>query len=290
MADLLEQLVTQHGLDQKLDVLRRYVLPCVGFSLTPQRGSDTLGASRLGGSPDVPAGFELPTASRRPLEFLLQLKLDELPRHGLSERLPPDGLLSFFYDLREQPWGFDPKELDGFRVFYFRAADGLEPVSIESEYTLPERSLCFWRAWSLPAYGSRSGERLYEDLQITIQNEDEWNRLDSLSHALFRSEAPTRDGPAHRIGGHSENQQGDMQLEAQLVMNGLHCGNAKGYQDRRRRELESSCEEWQLLLQLDSDDDAEFMWGDCGMLYFWLREHDLQNQDFSRSWMGLQCG
>ena len=31
------------------------------------------------------------------------------------------------------------------------------------------------------------------------------------------------------------------------------------------------------------------MWGDCGMLYFWVREEDARKADFSRVWMVLQC-
>ena len=81
-----------------------------------------------------------------------------------------------------------------------------------------------------------------------------------------------------------------MQLEAQLVTNGLYCGDASGYRDPRRPELEKTCEDWQLLLQLDSDDSANLMWGDMGMLYFSVRKSDLTDRDFSRAWMTLQCG
>ena len=40
------------------------------------------------------------------------------------------------------------------------------------------------------------------------------------------------------------NVQGDMQLEAQLVMNGLYCGDPSGYHDPRAAKLEKTCEEW----------------------------------------------
>ena len=80
-----------------------------------------------------------------------------------------------------------------------------------------------------------------------------------------------------------------MQLEAQLVMNGLYCGNESGYNDPRAAELERFCEDWSLLLQLDSEDDAGFMWGDCGMLYYWARSADIARPDFTKAWMTLQC-
>jgi uncharacterized protein YwqG len=114
--------------------------------------------------------------------------------------------------------------------------------------------------------------------------------LDGLSAAIFRAQAPVPDGPSHRLGGHSSNVQGDMQLEAQLVMHGLYCGDPSGYRDARAEELERTCDVWSLLLQLDSDEGAGLMWGDLGMLYYWARSQDIDRHDFSKTWMTLQCG
>ena len=44
------------------------------------------------------------------------------------------------------------------------------------------------------------------------------------------------------------------------------------------------------LAQIDSDDDAGWMWGDAGTLYFGTRNADLANSDLDRAWMVLQCG
>jgi uncharacterized protein YwqG len=84
--------------------------------------------------------------------------------------------------------------------------------------------------------------------------------------------------------------QGDMQLEAQLVSNGLYCGNPSGYEDPRRETLEPGADEWVLLLQFDSDSRIDVMWGDLGMLYFWIRKSDLAERRFDRTWMTVQCG
>jgi uncharacterized protein YwqG len=32
------------------------------------------------------------------------------------------------------------------------------------------------------------------------------------------------------------------------------------------------------------------MWGDAGMLYYWIRKQDLAEDRFDRIWMALQCG
>lgn len=289
MADHLERLAAEHGLQAHVDTLRRYLLPCVGFNVSPTAAKGAIGESRLGGLADVPEGFVLPSARGKPLEFLLQLNLEELPRHGLSERLPATGLLSFFYDLEEQPSGFDPAELDGFRVLHFPDRTKLRRSEVESEFSLSPSGLEFWRAWSLPSYGSRAGDRLLEELGIGLDADEEYDSLFKLSRAMFRCEASSPEGPNHRIGGHSDNVQGDMQLEAELVMSGLYCGDETGFNDPLRAVLEPICEDWRLLLQLDSDDDGGFMWGDCGLLYFWVRDQDLAKRNFARTWMSLQC-
>ena len=229
----------------------------------------------------------------RPIDFLLQINLCEAMKLDSAGRLPREGQLAFFYELEEQPWGFDPKNLSFFKVCYF--PEGVELFSADrpdhrlNSPPLPERCIEFWPAQSIPGPGSRAWERLSKQIKKPGVEFD-FSAFVSLSRAVFRAAAPTPGGPRHKLGGHSDNVQGDMQLEAQLVMNGLYCGDASGYRDPRRRDLEKSCEDWQLLLQLDSDDDAKLMWGDLGMLYFWVRESDLKVPDFSHAWMALQCG
>jgi uncharacterized protein YwqG len=44
-----------------------------------------------------------------------------------------------------------------------------------------------------------------------------------------------------------------------------------------------------LLLQLDSDESLDWMWGDVGSLYFMIQESDARARDFSKAWCVLQC-
>jgi uncharacterized protein YwqG len=44
-----------------------------------------------------------------------------------------------------------------------------------------------------------------------------------------------------------------------------------------------------LLLQLDSDRDLGWQWGDMGLLYFWIPDEDLAAGRFDRVWTILQC-
>jgi uncharacterized protein YwqG len=46
---------------------------------------------------------------------------------------------------------------------------------------------------------------------------------------------------------------------------------------------------WRLLLQLDSDNNLGWMWGDAGRLYFWISENALRGRRFEDVWMVCQC-
>jgi uncharacterized protein YwqG len=80
-----------------------------------------------------------------------------------------------------------------------------------------------------------------------------------------------------------------MELECQLVTNGIYCGDPSGYEGPRAAVLEAGSADWRLLMQLDSDDEAGMMWGDAGRLYFWIREADLRERRFDKVWLILQC-
>jgi len=93
----------------------------------------------------------------------------------------------------------------------------------------------------------------------------------------------------HRLLGHPDPIQGDMQLECQLASNGIYVGDPAGYTDPRAAALRPRATEWRLLFQVDSEDAADMMWGDVGRLYYWIRDADLRASNFDNCWMILQC-
>ena len=60
------------------------------------------------------------------------------------------------------------------------------------------------------------------------------------------------------------------------------------YNDPQAKELSKGAKEWQLLLQIDTDENIGMRWGDAGMIYYWMRASDLQKCDFDDSWLVLQ--
>jgi uncharacterized protein YwqG len=281
-----EELLEAHGFGSLASILSEFEEPAIAFELAPPEDDGDRVTSRLGGAPFLPAGFEWPRNGGRELDFLLQIQLAEVAPLDPLRRLPGSGLLTFFYDLENQPWGYDPEALAGFRVV-LSSAGSVEPASLPNEeYRLPERSLRFSPVTTLPHYGSRAMDRLEQ--AGGGSDESRWKAYTKLLAAVEHAAYPR--GPAlNRLFGHSANVQGDMQLEAQLVTHGLYCGNSSGYDDPRTRALEAGADDWVLLLQLDSDAGADLMWGDSGRLYYWVRREDLAACRFDRAWMGLQC-
>ena len=256
--------------DEILNVMRAQSRPCALL-----RQGD--GSSRLGGKPDGPPLADWPKRNGAPLAFLCQLDLSEIRRAGGPDWLPADGSLLFFYDADEQPWGFDPADRDGWRVIHVPSGELKDEAPPRPIF--PEKRLSAHSSQSLPQANS---DRIGVSLQELSDKE-----FDALFDA---SDEHYGRFPAHQVGGYASPIQGDdMELEAQLVSNGIYCGDPEGYQGPRAEDLKSGAEDWVLLLQLDSDDDVDMMWGDGGRLYFWIREQDARRADFGNVWLVLQC-
>ena len=85
-------------------------------------------------------------------------------------------------------------------------------------------------------------------------------------------------------------QQGPFWAECQLASNGVYVGDPSGYADPRAKALLDAVDDWRLLAQIDSDDDAGWMWGDLGALFYAARAGDVSRSDLDRTWLVLQCG
>lgn len=278
-------LALPQGLARASEVIANHQLPAIAlWTLEPHLSSEQ-NRSRLGGAPLLPPGFEWPSRALRPLDFLLQLDLRAIAPLVPPGTLPDRGLLTFFYDLDNQPWGFDPKDSDGSKVVLISEPDLTEVPGPDPQFYLPQRWLDFGPSVTLPTIGSRAYDRLAQCCSFTDAELDMYLQYQDQFERQFY---PFPSG-LHRLFGHSSNVQGDMQLEAELVSHGLYCGDSSGYNDPQRQSLESNADKWLLLLQLDSDEAAGTMWGDVGMLYFWIREDDLEQRRFERAWLSLQC-
>lgn len=238
-----------------------------------------LGASRLGGMPDVPADFVWPASAARPLHFLAQIDLRDVA--DASEALPSSGWLLFFYDARDMPWGTAPSDGDGWAVRYVDAAASLERRGRPKgdAATFSAASLRFAPRFDLPGI---------DDPLVQPALRKRWAHDNRRYGALVAAiQGP---GPLHRWLGHPAAIQGGLRETCQLAANGLAFGIANA-QSEAGRALLARDEGWSQLLQLDSDPETiGFEWHDAGRLHFMIREEDRAAHRFDRVWLILGCG
>ena len=230
----------------------------------------------FGGEPQLPAGVAWPEKAGRPLPFLASIDLPSVAAAIELEWLPRTGRLLFFYDVDEQPWGFDPKDRGGWTVLYEdeRAAAASSTTTVKA---LPMRFVSARRIASLPSY-----ER--PEISALGMSDDQSDALIELGESVYGGM------PCHQMGGFPNPVQGDaMELECQLASNGMYAGEPSSYAEQRAKALADGAGDWRLLLQVDSDDSLDVMWGDAGIIYFFIREQDARARRFDCAWLVLQC-
>lgn len=248
-------------------------LPAIALTPTSERGS-----SRIGGLPSLPDDVTWPHWKGEPLAFLCQLNLAEIPQDCNRQGLPASGMLYFFYCQEQETWGFDPKDEGSWQVIYSATPSATPRAAPRGlKVTYPEKVVSFGAVQTYPDWQDDRVDALnLSDHQMDLY-------MDMCSGVFAES-------PAHHLFGYPSPVQGNyMDLQCQLASNGLYLGGPEGYESPQAKALEAGRSDWILLLQWDTDDDVEMMWGDAGMLYFWIRKQDLASGRFDKCWMVLQC-
>jgi uncharacterized protein YwqG len=203
----------------------------------------------------------------------------EVAPYDLAGALPGSGMLYCFYDMVDQPWGYDPANRSAWRVLYSdidrsSLARALPPQAVPDWYPLPVCEVAFYAELTLPPGGSPEVETL--DL-----NAEEKDRYFSL----------IIDDTVNRLLGYPAELQGDIRWEAQLASNGVYLGS--GPVDTRNPKISRllpGVSEWRLLFQMDDDNEGGAAWfgGAGGRLYYSIRQDDLRARDFDHIWASFQ--
>ncbi len=237
-----------------------------------------IGASRIGGVPDVPPDFKWPERHEVPQSFIAQLNLEEVHPFDTHGVLPSRSMLWFFYDAKQETYGADPADKGGCRVVFREDYSGLQRIAAPSR--LPTESQ--FKACSV---SFASEVTLSQSPQLDIHDFD-WTDDEVQKYETLLSKFPTPEDHGavhHQLLGYPQTIQDDMRLECQLASHGVMDMN-----DPQAKELSKGANEWQLLLQIDTDEDIGMRWGDAGMIYYWLRASNLQKCAFDDSWLVLQ--
>lgn len=223
-------------------------------------GKHTMGKSKIGGCPDIPADFEW-MYPRKPLSFLAQINLGEIKELDDDGLLPESGMLYFFYDIDEMP-DFQYGEQAAYVYYYNGDMAELKPAEFPAglgmEQRIPEFPLFFEKRKELPMYEEfcelTSTELLWDDYLQLVQDM-------SLQH--------NDNEETIKLLGYADLVQGSMLSE---------CDAGDSFYDISQNR------KWILLLQVDtiSNETYELMFYDCGRLYFYIDEKDLEQKNFSR--------
>lgn len=255
-------------------------------------------SSKIGGRPAVPNDFVWPRflgesfdgkTKERPLSFMAQINLEDVKNDDTENLLPKTGILSFFYEQISMPWGFDPKDNGSAKVYYFPTKDHLIPMNIpkdmDEEVIMPELAITFESHISFPEYGDLSVE--ITDMEIEWEDYDECR----IEYGYPCDEY----GEVTKLLGYSDTIQSSMEEECEIVTRGYRLGFPEDFAvipDDILEQVKINSKNWILLFQMGTieTEDMEYMFGDCGHIYFWIRKQDLKNKNFDRIWLILQCG
>lgn len=238
-------------------------------------GSAALGASRLGGRPDLPRAMAWPRCKGRPLSFLAQLRIADLAKAAPRAVPSAASVVLVFADLRESADGIPPVEeafgpVGGKSCVVVRtvargtlarravprgvAALRSRPVRLRPTLTVPDYGI------ALPRYHLAKG----------TEGIDKWFALaDEAAAGILGRKPPYT--PIHQVLGWPSPVQ-DTPLYG--------CG----------RDRQSSHPTYRLFLQLDFDEPLGFAVGDGGALYLSGRPADLRAGRLSRLCAEFQEG
>jgi uncharacterized protein YwqG len=281
------------GFGEHVDALVAAARPAILHRAAPLRSSLRLktGASKLGGVPDLPPDFRWPARreirrdiaaadpyskeipdTEQPMAFICQIALAQLSDpERLDIPLPRSGLLSFFYDVVDGPWGFDPINKGAWRLVWFEDTSNLSPRTQTNAHSFPEVPLLAEHTLTL-ADELPAELNLDEDLARTYR-------------ALIEEE---HRASGVQLGGWPVSIQGPMLQQCEIVSAGM-VYNRKGFEKALRMGLDKREQNWRLVLQVDTCEDANMDWGDSGRLYVWMREPDIRARKFDAAWTILQC-
>lgn len=296
-AELMRALVGA-GLGARAEEIAVFAEPCVRLA-TREADADSIppGATKIGGLPDLPSGTAWPDLDGRRLAFLCQLDLASLASLLPAGALPGGGLLSFFCDGTLEAV-IPPQDRPGAWRVLWSPPDAGPPRRMEAaQGSVPGR--IFRSLAGRDADARSDGPEVYPACRVTLMPGLSLPGPDAPSIAsldLRPEQADTYDrivgrlqmlaGPAHQLLGHPGPIRDQPAEECEFAAHGIvHHHTPRGDAPAARPDRA----EWRLLLQLDTDDEADMAWGDAGRLYFMIRDEDLRARRFDHAWLIFQC-
>lgn len=256
--------------------------------------------AQLGGLPALPINSWPVWQGHGPLSHVLSIDCASLTRLLPAWNLPDSGRLAFFYFDGHydnyQGTGtvgvWDPATQDGAQVLWLHPEEStpahLTHVPSPSPPGLtafPAVALTAIPTLTWPTYEHPELRRIWAANGLAEPRPGVPSPpVEALYEALHERWYVT---PQHQVGGHPQPEQGPVELE--LAELALRSAGATSI-DYSEPAVDEHAHGWQLLAQVDTDDDAKMMWGDMGKLYFMIHPEDLEGRRFGQMRFTWQCG
>nr|WP_305120984.1 YwqG family protein [Saccharibacillus sp. JS10] len=255
----------------------------VVFKATEPENYEKIGNSRVAGEPDLPESITWPLdAEGTPMTFVLQLDLSQVYPLDPEYRVPSTGHLFFFtgyYEMKVEHRVFyaTPEEMQTAS----RRSAPAPTVHEEDEEPFRPYRLETHATIDLPGYG-------YVDEELIEGDEFGWEEYEDLNFAL-EQEHPS---PIVKMFGYAEGQHGDDEYQAALELFGAKrtydldeavqnlAKALGGDQAKAKQEIADMV----MLAEIDSNQEVGFLWGDAGVLHYFIRKEDLLKGNFDRTY------
>jgi uncharacterized protein YwqG len=275
----LIQLIENNGLEKYRNDILRFTRNTIFVKLqrVDNENEISIGHSKMGGNPDLPSDFQWYSYGDLPLTFIGQFRLSDLTAYDINHDLPQNGILYFFYEAAELPLTYEGFHKGGHRVLYLPdekipLARYIHPTKVSKTIPIAAQPACqvsISRGVTFPHHTEAR-----EFLLPKLSEQEEAQYWDMLRGMRSRFN--------HYLLGTPDEVQGDMRATCQLESSNLKWESSS---EEQRNTAIQLARDWQLLLQVDSDEtNLNIMWVDLGLLYFWIRKQDLQNKNFNDTW------
>ncbi|MFL1673569.1 DUF1963 domain-containing protein [Paenibacillus dendritiformis] len=220
--EAIVRLLEESGLEAYRESLASLIFPTCQLRLQPEEGPNLpIGCSKVGGHPDLPDDVEWPRWKHYNQSFIAQMNMADLPP---ELELPPEGLLTFFYAVEAMYEDEEFYNNPGTCSVIYSTPERLRglrrtpsPGELDEGAVLRPNRIEFVPGLCVPAAESAYLEN--QGLGWT-ENREDFEKYWSVFLEKLRVQGPP-DDYIHRLLGHPDQIQGDMQIYSEMIATGL---------------------------------------------------------------------
>jgi uncharacterized protein YwqG len=286
--DQLIHLIDQHNLTEHKDFILQHSKPAIHITreYVPNEDDLPIGASKIGGNPDLPADFVWFYADGQPLHFILQIRMADIKEIDKENQLPHTGWLYIFYDYDRIPPFNEYEDKEGIVVYI---ADESTPLT---RIPHPEQEGYYGEISALRSFQLSFHRMLtpptLSDFRHSADNLEEASRkhyFDLLSNIERKYK------PLHYLLGIANSIQEELSIQAWNEIDRKY--TEYNLAPEVKQWINAPDRKWRLLFQIDSDyiphNHYNLSFGDLGRLYIIFRERDLVKRQFENVHFIIQC-